>query len=190
MNYFSVLILFSDIILVKSFYDNERVLPKRLEFTPKYVQIGDILTNITLSETRAYLAYINLKKKFRNTILTLHYVECGSINGSESKNKWYEITLKCIGKIYDNVTLTAFYPDYTGQNHDRGYQDKNGTDLRTLQASPTRALGAGAHRCCTSCEGTGAACGLLTRSQHSRLCATETDNIIFLHLISTGVAEA
>ncbi|XP_023030111.1 uncharacterized protein [Leptinotarsa decemlineata] len=44
-----------------------------------------------------------------------------------------EITLKCHGKTFNNVTLTAYYPDYTDQDHEQGYQDKHGQKLRTLQ---------------------------------------------------------
>ncbi|CAG9856217.1 unnamed protein product [Phyllotreta striolata] len=44
-----------------------------------------------------------------------------------------EITLKCKGKTFRNVTLTAYYPDYSDQDHEFGYQDKKGQKLRTLQ---------------------------------------------------------
>ncbi|XP_072384248.1 uncharacterized protein [Diabrotica undecimpunctata] len=44
-----------------------------------------------------------------------------------------EISLKCMGKVYQNVTLTAYYPDYNDQDHEHGYQDKQGKKLRTLQ---------------------------------------------------------
>ncbi|XP_068906918.1 uncharacterized protein [Tenebrio molitor] len=44
-----------------------------------------------------------------------------------------EIDLNCKGKKYGNVTLTAYFPDYNDEDHARGYLDKNGKNLRTLQ---------------------------------------------------------
>ncbi|XP_057659004.1 uncharacterized protein LOC130895618 [Diorhabda carinulata] len=44
-----------------------------------------------------------------------------------------EITLKCKGKSFKNVTLTAYYPDYTNSDQENGYQDMKGKKLRTLQ---------------------------------------------------------
>ncbi|KAG5868505.1 hypothetical protein JTB14_001724 [Gonioctena quinquepunctata] len=44
-----------------------------------------------------------------------------------------EISLKCHGTTFKNVTLTAYYPDYTNQDHEQGYQDNQGQKLRTLQ---------------------------------------------------------
>ncbi|KAJ8965695.1 hypothetical protein NQ317_009897 [Molorchus minor] len=35
-----------------------------------------------------------------------------------------EITLKCRGRTYENVSLTAYYPDYNDQDSGLGYQDK------------------------------------------------------------------
>lgn len=49
-------------------------------------------------------------------------------------NLWFlEIDLNCKGKKYGNVTLTAYFPDYNDEDHARGYLDKNGKNLRTLQ---------------------------------------------------------
>ncbi|KAL3265284.1 hypothetical protein HHI36_009494 [Cryptolaemus montrouzieri] len=44
-----------------------------------------------------------------------------------------EINLKCVGKKFENVSLTAYYPDYNNEDNDKGYQDKRGRKLRTLQ---------------------------------------------------------
>ncbi|KAJ3658748.1 hypothetical protein Zmor_010469 [Zophobas morio] len=44
-----------------------------------------------------------------------------------------EINLECKGKNIRNVTLTAYYPDYNDDEHDSGYLDIKGKNLRTLQ---------------------------------------------------------
>lgn len=45
-----------------------------------------------------------------------------------------EINLECEGKrIYENVTLTAYYPDFDDEDHESGYHDKEGNALKTLQ---------------------------------------------------------
>lgn len=46
-----------------------------------------------------------------------------------------EINLECKGKRYENVTLTAYYPDYTDEDNEKGYLDKKGKNLQTLQVS-------------------------------------------------------
>lgn len=43
--------------------------------------------------------------------------------------------MKCKGKTYKNVTLTAYYPDYANEDQEFGYMDKRGKKLRTLQVS-------------------------------------------------------
>ncbi|CAH2002005.1 unnamed protein product [Acanthoscelides obtectus] len=44
-----------------------------------------------------------------------------------------EISLKCNGKRFENVTLTAYYPDYNEEQKAAGYLDKKGKLLNTLQ---------------------------------------------------------
>lgn len=44
-----------------------------------------------------------------------------------------EISLQCHGTTYKNVSLTAYFPDYTNQDHEEGYHDEKGEMLRTLQ---------------------------------------------------------
>ncbi|XP_044254948.1 uncharacterized protein LOC123005327 [Tribolium madens] len=41
-----------------------------------------------------------------------------------------EINLECRGTKFENVTLTAYYPDF---NNDEGFLDKKGENLSTLQ---------------------------------------------------------
>lgn len=43
-----------------------------------------------------------------------------------------EINMDCRGKTYENVTLTAYYPDYDDENT-KGYLDIKGQPLKTLQ---------------------------------------------------------
>lgn len=38
-----------------------------------------------------------------------------------------------MGKKYYNVTLTAYYPDYDDEDKEKGYLDKDGQNLQTLQ---------------------------------------------------------
>nr|CAH7743269.1 unnamed protein product [Callosobruchus chinensis] len=44
-----------------------------------------------------------------------------------------EISLKCNGKRFENVTLTAYYPDYNEEQEASGFLDKKGKPLNTLQ---------------------------------------------------------
>ncbi|XP_030761304.1 uncharacterized protein LOC115886346 [Sitophilus oryzae] len=44
-----------------------------------------------------------------------------------------DLDFNCRGKTFKNVTLTAYYPDYTNQDNEFGFQDKKGRKLRTLQ---------------------------------------------------------
>ncbi|KAH1028078.1 hypothetical protein HUJ05_001475 [Dendroctonus ponderosae] len=44
-----------------------------------------------------------------------------------------DLDLTCKGKTFHNVTLTAYFPDYTDSDNEFGYQDKKGRKLRTLQ---------------------------------------------------------
>ncbi|KAJ8919381.1 hypothetical protein NQ315_016474 [Exocentrus adspersus] len=44
-----------------------------------------------------------------------------------------ETSLECTGKTYRNVTLTAYYPDFSDEDHEKGYLDKKGSKLRNLQ---------------------------------------------------------
>ncbi|XP_066145538.1 uncharacterized protein [Euwallacea fornicatus] len=41
--------------------------------------------------------------------------------------------LNCKGKTFKNVTLTAYYPDYSDSDHGFAYEDKRGKKLKTLQ---------------------------------------------------------
>ncbi|KAK9875861.1 hypothetical protein WA026_009648 [Henosepilachna vigintioctopunctata] len=44
-----------------------------------------------------------------------------------------EINLKCTGRKYENVSLTAYYPDFFDEDNEKGYQDARGHKLRTMQ---------------------------------------------------------
>ncbi|XP_045479493.1 uncharacterized protein LOC123684320 [Harmonia axyridis] len=44
-----------------------------------------------------------------------------------------ELNLKCTGRKFENVSLTAYYPDYDDEDNQKGYQDSKGHKLRTLQ---------------------------------------------------------
>ncbi|KAL1506018.1 hypothetical protein ABEB36_005455 [Hypothenemus hampei] len=70
-----------------------------------------------------------LRKKMRLTPFLLLYLlqsNCKALFDDE-------LDLTCKGKTFRNVTLTAYFPDYTDSDHEFGYQDKRGRKLRTLQ---------------------------------------------------------
>ncbi|CAH0562358.1 unnamed protein product [Brassicogethes aeneus] len=43
-----------------------------------------------------------------------------------------DFDIDCKGKTFENVTMTAYYPDYSGDS-ESGFLDKKGRKLRTLQ---------------------------------------------------------
>ncbi|KAK2575089.1 hypothetical protein KPH14_008819 [Odynerus spinipes] len=55
-----------------------------------------------------------------------------AINGLPSDESLNRTDLKCSGRAYHNVTLTAYYPDYSSDN-ETDYLDSRGKKLRTLQ---------------------------------------------------------
>lgn len=44
-----------------------------------------------------------------------------------------EKDLECKGKTYENVSLTAYFPDYDGEELEDSIYDKRGKKLKTLQ---------------------------------------------------------
>ncbi|CAG9770432.1 unnamed protein product [Ceutorhynchus assimilis] len=60
------------------------------------------------------------------------------VNFSDNKDLdlkylFLDVELTCKGKTFRNVSLTAYYPDYTDSDNEYGYRDKKGRKLMTLQ---------------------------------------------------------